>query len=115
VKSCTACRIDGPCPRLARGELAHGIRNTYLHGCRCLDCRQAERARKGRHTPIPDTLADDGIVDAVVVERLCADPNAWRTNLPATPAEKRAAGRILGAWSHKALGISGTDAKKGAA
>jgi hypothetical protein len=60
------------------------------------------------------TIEDD-TPDPVVVERLCADPTAWRHGLAATRTERLAAAHILGAWSHKALGYSGTDAKRGAA
>jgi transcriptional regulator with XRE-family HTH domain len=62
--------------------------------------------------PLPDPR---DIVDPVVVERLCADPTAWRNGLTSTRAERLAAAHILGSWSHKALGYSGSDAKRGAA
>lgn len=62
--------------------------------------------------PLP---APADVVDPIVVERLCADPTAWRHGLTSTRAERLAAAHILGAWSHKALGYSGSDAKRGAA
>lgn len=106
-RHCGACKAT-PC-RFTDDQLNHGTTG-YGHGCRCDTCVTERRNYRGSTHAAP--VRDDGIVDEVIVERLCQNPNAWREGLRATPSEKRAAGRILGAWSHKALGISGSDAKR---
>jgi hypothetical protein len=92
-----------------------GITTDHLYWIRRGPSKSIHRERARQIlaiAPLPDP-AD--VVDPVVVERLCADPTAWRHGLPATRAERLAAAHILGAWSHKALGYSGSDAKRGAA
>jgi hypothetical protein len=56
--------------------------------------------------PLP--VVDDGVVDEIVVDRLVHDPAQWH-NLNATPGERVAAARILGAGSWQALGLNGRE------
>jgi hypothetical protein len=94
---------------------AHGRAASYARGCRCDACRSynIEKNRTWRERVMArgctDREWDDGIVDDVVVDRLCADPEAWRNGLPATPGERKAAATRLGASSWRALGINGRE------
>ena len=156
----------------------HGRIARYNAGCRCDDCRKANRLRRQRWdlstqwgayptfvdaTPVRDhiaalkasgwTYADIGRelgrgprgihhivarsgqrcphvrretaaailaldplepvdLDPVVVERLCANPTAWRHGLAATRAERVAAAQRLGGSSWKALGINSAAVKR---
>ena len=111
MKDCTACKAPGPCRRLAANELPHGQRNTYLHGCRCLDCRLAASRAKGRDGTAILTV-DDGIVDEVVVERLLAGVPTASTRRERLEAARVAYGRE--GWHElcKRLGINSARARQ---
>ena len=92
-----------------------GITTDHLYWIRRGPSKSIHRDRAQQILALKPLPAPSDTPDPVVVERLCADPNAWRNGLTTTRAERLAAANILGAWSHKALGYSGTDAKRGAA